>query len=136
MLSAERLLQQNSFRIEMDNYFKGEPFLHFFEVSNSTLHLIKINDIKPGQAIKWDIIPLNNAFKVPSFHRTVATENGNIYVVGGTVIDTLKKSSSIYQYDPVSKALVQASQLIIPRSSHSIICHRELIYITGGMADN
>lgn len=45
-LSADRLLQQNSFRIEIKNYFEGEPFLHFFEVTNSTLHLIGINEIR------------------------------------------------------------------------------------------
>ena len=30
MLSADRLMQQNSFRIETENFFKVEPFLHFF----------------------------------------------------------------------------------------------------------
>lgn len=57
----------------MENYFTGEPFLHFFEVTNSTLHLIKLNDIKQNQAIKWEIIPLNISFTLPSFHRTIAT---------------------------------------------------------------
>ena len=43
LLSADRILHQNSFRIEMQNYFKAEPFLHFFEVTNSALHMININ---------------------------------------------------------------------------------------------
>lgn len=42
LLSADRILHQNSFRIEGENYFKCEPFLHFFEVTNSALHKIDI----------------------------------------------------------------------------------------------
>lgn len=136
MLSADRIMQQNSFRIEMQNFFKGEPFLHFFQVSNSTLHLIKINDIKQSQPIRWDVIPLNINFSVPSFHRTVATESGNIFVIGGTVVQNMKKSKAIYQYDPMNQTLNQVSQLIIPRSSHSVVSHKGLVYITGGMTDN
>jgi hypothetical protein len=136
MLSADRLLQQNSFRIETENFFKGEPFLHFFEVSNSTLHLINLNDIKHNEPIRWEVIPLNINFNIPSFHRTTATENGNIFVIGGTSVDSMRKSKAIYQFDPSSKTLTQTSQLIVPRSSHSVLCHKEMIYITGGMTDN
>jgi hypothetical protein len=42
ILSADRLLQQNSFRIDAKNFFESAPFLHFFEVTNSTLHVVKI----------------------------------------------------------------------------------------------
>ncbi len=45
-LSADRLLVQSSFRIEAPNYFDHDPFLHFFEVSKSNLHIVRINDIK------------------------------------------------------------------------------------------
>lgn len=47
-LSADRLLQQTSFRIQVDNFFKGDPFLHFFEVTNSSLHKINISEIRQG----------------------------------------------------------------------------------------
>ena len=106
VLSADRLMQQNSFRIEADNFFKVEPFLHFFEVTNSTLHTIFINDIKQGESIKWNKIPLDIDFGIPPFHRTVATENGGIYIIGGTIVDTFKKSKAIYQYSASSRKLV------------------------------
>lgn len=51
-------------------------------------------------------------------------------------MDSLRKSKAIYQYDPMGKKLIQVSQLIIPRSSHSVLCHKDMIYITGGMTDN
>jgi hypothetical protein len=136
LLSADRILQQNSFRIEMDNYFRVEPFLHFFEVANSTLHLLNINDIRQGGPIKWNKIPLDIDFNIPPFHRTVATETGNIYVVGGTIVDTLRKSKAIYQYNSSTRKLVPVAELNIARSSHSILCHQEIIYVTGGMTDS
>lgn len=76
LLSADRLLQQNSFRIETKNFFEVEPFLHFFEGTNSALHVVKINNIKLNEPIRWEIIPLEINFKIPSFHRTIATEKG------------------------------------------------------------
>jgi hypothetical protein len=48
----------------------------------------------------------------------------------------MKKSKTIYQFDPLNKTLIQAGELIIPRSSHSIVCHRKIIYIIGGMTEN
>ena len=136
MLSADRILQQNSFRIEMENYFRGEPFLHFFEVTNSALHLININNIKQGEPIKWTILPLHIDFNIPSFHRTTATEYGLIYLVGGTIVNTFKKSNLIYKFDQQNQTLLPAAELIIARSSHSILYHKDLIYITGGMTDS
>ena len=124
MLSADRLMQQNSFRIDAENFFNVEPFLHFFEVTNSTLHTVFINDIKQGESIKWNKIPLSIDFGIPPFHRTVATENGGIYIIGGTIVDTFKKSKIIYKYIPSSQKLEPVSELIIARSSHSILCHK------------
>ena len=136
LLSADRILHQNSFRIEGENYFKGEPFLHFFEVTNSALHKIGINEIRQSEPIKWNVIPLNIDFSIPPFHRTVATEKGLIYVLGGTVVNTFRKSQSIYQYSHEKRSLLEVAQLIIPRSSHSVINHKEKVYIVGGMTDN
>ena len=99
MLSADRILHQNSFRIQMQNYFKTQPFLHFFQTTNSTLHIMNINSIKQGQALKWNIVPLDIDFQIPPFHRTIATEDGNIYILGGTIKNTERKSRAIYQFD-------------------------------------
>lgn len=41
-LSADRILQQGSFRIDVGNFFVKNPFLHFLSVDNSTLHIINI----------------------------------------------------------------------------------------------
>ena len=82
------------------------------------------------------MIPLNIKFQIPSFHRTVATENGVIYLIGGTNIENLQKSSSIYQYDPLHATLSQVGNLQVGRSSQSMVCYKKIIYIVGGVADN
>jgi hypothetical protein len=42
LLSADRLLSQAAFKIECENYFEAEPFLHFFEILKSTLHILRL----------------------------------------------------------------------------------------------
>ena len=48
---------------------------------------MRLNDIKQNEPIKWNVINLNINFTIPSFHRTIATEIGNIYVIGGTITE-------------------------------------------------
>lgn len=52
------------------------------------------------------------------------------------MVGSMKKSKIIYQFDPLSKTLIQVAELLIARSSHSIVCHKKLIYIVGGMTEN
>lgn len=47
----------------------------------------------------------------------------------------MKKSPIIYEYSPGSKTLKSVSKMNHSRSSHSICCHKNLIYIIGGMGD-
>lgn len=104
----------------------------------STLHLIRLNDVRQNESIKWEVIQLSIDFGIPSFHRTVATESGTIFIVGGTIAEreNFMKSKTIYQYDPSGKTLLKVAELIVARSSHSVVCHKELIYIAGGMTEN
>lgn len=47
----------------------------------------------------------------------------------------MKKNPIIYEYSPGNRNLKAVSKLTHSRSSHSICCHRGLIYIIGGMGD-
>ena len=75
-------------------------------------------------------------FKIPSFHRTIATSQGEIYLIGGTFIENMRKSNKIYQYDPMNRSLKHVASLQVGRSSHSIAFVKNNIFIVGGMADN
>lgn len=94
--------------------------------------------MRDSESPKWTTIPLNINFPIPSFHRSIATENGNIYLIGGTITNTVEKSKStaIFQYDPMANSLKQVSSLNVGRSSHSIVCLKKMIYIAGGMSNN
>ena len=35
----------------------------------------------------------------------------------------------------MAKTLNPIAEMVVPRSSHSIVCHKGLIYIAGGMTD-
>lgn len=39
------------------------------------------------QPIEFQIIEINNNFRIPTFHRSLATPNGNLYLTGGTLPD-------------------------------------------------
>lgn len=72
---------------------------------------------------------------IPSFHRTVATEDGQIFLIGGNN-PNMTKSNKIYKYDPLKKILVETAHMSMGRSSHSIVCHKKILYITGGVSDS
>lgn len=129
-------MNQAAFRVDTPNYFEGEPFLHFFEATKSNLHVLRIKDMNENQEPKWEVISLNIKFLIPSFHRTVATESGTIYLIGGTNIETLQKSPTIYQFDPLHSTLNPVGALNVARSSHSMVCLKKIIYIAGGVAEN
>jgi N-acetylneuraminic acid mutarotase len=66
----------------------------------------------------------------------MATEKGEIYLIGGTYADNLKRSKDIYHYNPKGDTLIKAAELLIARSSHSVLCHQGVVYISGGMTNN
>jgi N-acetylneuraminic acid mutarotase len=74
-------------------------------------------------------------FPIPSFHKSVATENGRIYLIGGTIMSNMQKSTIIYQFNPMANSLKQVSAMNVGRSSQSMVCLKNMIYITGGMSN-
>lgn len=92
--------------------------------------------MRDNEPPKWTLITLDINFPIPSFNRSIATESGNVYLVGGTILNTEEKSKIIYQFDPLNNTLKQAGKLNVGRSSHSMVCLKKIIYIVGGMDDN
>lgn len=42
----------------------------------------------------------------------------------------------MFQFDAANKTLILVCEMKVARSSHSVVCHRGLIYIAGGISDN
>ena len=77
------------------NTFKEESerkYLHFFQNDESCLHLLDLGLGSQFKAIKLDI-----GFKIPFFHKSISTPNGDLYLIGGSIPSV--KSIKIYKYD-------------------------------------
>ena len=114
------------------NTFKEESkrkYLHFFQHGDKVLHTMDIgSDQHFFSATKLEI-----NFKIPEFHKSISTPNGDLYLVGGGIPETSTKSQKIFRYDFDRKTLVFCANLKYARSSHSLCFNNRYIYIVGGI---
>lgn len=68
---------------------------------------------------------------IPSFHRSIITSHGDIYLLGGS---DQKKLTEIYSYEPVSRTLFPSGNLIVPRSSFGVCYLHPYIYSVSGFS--
>jgi hypothetical protein len=71
-------------------------------------------------------------FKMPSFHKSISTPNGDLYLIGGSLPGTGTKSQKIYKYDFDNHTLNYCTNLKYGRSSHALCFNNRYIYIVGG----
>ena len=123
---------------ELDSFeAKSLKYLHFFQNDENILHFLNLEDLKLKNQNYFNRIPLKIDFKIPPFHKSISLSNGDLYLIGGSLIDDPLKSKSpfIYKYIFEKATLLQTSTLIYPRSSHAI-CHlNKFIYIIGGFGN-
>ncbi len=75
---------------------------------------------------------MNISFKIPDFHKSIATPNGDLYLIGGNLPDSGMKSQKIYKYDFSNNTLIYCASLKYGRSSHSVCFNNKYIYVMGG----
>ena len=120
---------ESLFHVTVDEFFnKNCPrkFLHFFQNNENYLHILNLNELKfnNGNPV-FERIRLNIDFQIPRFHKSIATNNGDIYLTGGSLFD--RKSQYIYVYDFNRKTLISVATLAFPRSSHAVCFHNGII---------
>ena len=82
-------------------------------------------------------MPLNIKFKIPNFHKSVITDDGDIYLSGGSHPDNIQsKLRSFYRVDFQSQTLNPMADMITPRSSHCLLYMKGFIYAIGGVTNN
>lgn len=59
-------------------------YLHFFQNDDNYLHILDLN--KPGA--EFQTIRLEIGFKIPYFHKSISTPNGDLYLIGGSIPST------------------------------------------------
>ena len=133
----------DKFNITMDDHFiKGEntfPCLHFFQNNSKNFFFMNLMDFKKNKNNPFTQITLDIDFKIPKFHKSIVTPNGDIYLIGGAFNDmaeTMNKSANIYIYRPKEKTLELLGNMNHPRSSHSICYCNGCIYIVCGITNN
>ncbi|KAL4480469.1 hypothetical protein ABPG74_020985 [Tetrahymena malaccensis] len=154
-----QMIQNEIFQVTANDYFDKKSlrkFLHFFQNDDNKLHYIDLTELdnydlketakssNPSnlsskrvagvdQIYNIVTIDLKISFRIPSFHKSIATPIGELFLTGGTIPDgQMNKSGWIYQYDWSSQSLIQLSSMNHPRSSHGIAYLAGKIYVVGG----
>lgn len=115
----------------------SNKYLHFFQNDDNILHILDLDELKNNFKTKFTRISLKIDFRIPPFHKSLSLSNGDLYLIGGSIMDDVAKSKSsiIYKYIFEKNILVQAGNLIFPRSSHSVCFIGNMIYIVGGFGN-
>lgn len=126
------------FITELDTFeAKAPKYLHFFQNDENYLHFLSFDDLKLKNQTFFNRIPLKIDFKIHPFHKSISLSNGDLYLIGGSLIDDPLKSKSpfVYRYIFEKATLQQTASLIYPRSSHALCALGKFIYIIGGFGN-
>ena len=60
-------------------------------------------------------------YEVPLYSRSIATENGSIYLTGGYIKHLNMYLKNCYRYDEIFQTLIQVAHMNYPHADHSIV---------------
>jgi hypothetical protein len=75
-------------------------------------------------------------FEVPLYSRSIAVENGSIYLIGGYIKKTNTYLNTCYRYDELFGSLSKEANMIYPHADHSVCAIEGFIYVVGAFAHN
>jgi len=107
-----------------DAYFK----IHSFQWKSRQIHTYNLMN---GE-LETTLIDTN--FNIPLFSRSIAVENGDIYLTGGLVKPYYLKTT--FFLDEASSTLVKKADMNLPRADHSLIYLAGYIYAIGSYVHN
>ena len=122
--------------IDQKDFFEEQcPFrsLHFFQNDENVVNFISLEEQSYCERTKISI-----SFRIPEFHKSIATPDGSIFLIGGTWHRCNQKSNEIFQYDFKGNTLIRVARLFNARSSHSLSLsgNGRYIYILGGIGSD
>lgn len=74
--------------------------------------------------------------EVPLYSRSIAIENGAIYLIGGFIKRTNEYLQRCYQYDELFGNLQQKANMIHRHADHSLAANEGFIYVVGTFVNN
>lgn len=113
---------RSSFR--KDAYFK----IHSFQWKSRQIHTYNLVN---GEL---ETTYIETSFNIPLFSRSIAIENGDIYLTGGLVKPYYLKTT--FFFDEASNSFLKKADMNLPRADHSLIYLSGYIYAIGSYVHN
>lgn len=121
LLRTDVVIRQ-SFR--KDAYFK----IHSFQWKSRQIHTYNLVN---GEL---ETTYINTSFNIPLFSRSIAVENGDIYLTGGLVKPYYLKTT--FFLDESTNSFTKKADMNLPRADHSLIYMAGYIYAVGSYVHN
>ena len=104
--------------------------LHSFQWNQRNIQVYKIKQNNfEKRAVTMD-------HEVPLYSRSVATEKGQIYLIGGYIKRLNKYLHSTYRYDELFGSLEKMADTFYPFADHSVCAIESFIYVAGTFHNN
>ena len=116
------IIVRSSFR--KDAYFK----IHRFQWKSRQIHTYNLVN---GEI---ETVLINAGFNIPLFSRSIAIENGDIYLTGGQYKPYYLRTT--FFFDEGSNTLEKKADMTLPRGDHSLIYIAGYIYAIGSYTNN
>lgn len=120
----------------MADYFDPKcphKVLHFFPFEDKKLFLLDLERVRGQNECSFEAVQLEIDFRVPNFHKSVITPQGEIFVTGGSISDNSgRKSNGNFLFDWSANTLRGLPNMINGRSSHAMCYSNGVIYVIGG----
>lgn len=111
------------------------PFLHFFKQNTHSLYVFHVPSFaKKNERINTQKIDLNNDFKIPYEHGSVATPQGNLYLIGGQ--DYKNHFKDCFEFVFSTRTFLRIPSMKKARSNHAVCYMHNNIYVVGGQDSN
>jgi hypothetical protein len=110
---------KNSFR-------PGVPSkVHSFQWNQKFAYLFKVNKCEFEKRL------VQMEFEVPLYSRSIATEDGTIYLIGGCNKRRNEYLKKCYRYDHIFATMEEKAEMIFPHADHSLVSIEGFIYVVG-----
>lgn len=110
---------KNSFR-------PGVPSrVHSFQWNQKYAYLFKVHKSEFEKRL------VQMEFEVPLYSRSIATEDGTIYLIGGCNKKRNEYLKKCYKYDNIFTTMEEKAPMIFPHADHSLVAIEGFIYVVG-----
>jgi len=106
--------------------YSSSKFVHYFEWGSKNIHFFDVDKVVSHK------VNLNNTFSIPKFCRTVVTDEGRVFCIGGRHQDNMC-CDWMMEYIESKSELEYKSPLLFKRSDFTALySERGLIFVIGG----